>query len=93
MTSPLTDEQLKDMLAGCSGVTPGPWQREEPSEWSSVTETRVGAPGDTLATLRWARNTSGNAHRDASHIARGDPQTISSLITELLELRAERGKE
>ena len=80
----LTDEELKALIDGCDGVTPGPWDGsgtlvgiyiEGRREWTLVAKTEKGREFP----LEYRRNT--------SHIARCDPDTIRALATEVLESR------
>lgn len=81
----ITDERLREMLAGCQGVTPGPWIRHESDRETSVVAPATG----TVVVVPWGANTTAfhNAHRDAGHLSRLDPQTITSIVTELLSRR------
>lgn len=84
----ISDERLAEIIKGCEGVTPGPWQRVEPGAESTLVECHNG----TICEVQWNRPDVGNAHRDAAHIARLDPQTVASLLTELQHRReAEAG--
>lgn len=80
----LSDERIAEMRRGLDGTTKGPWSRVE----DQPGETTVWAGDATLCVISWYRGTGGNSHRDAAHIARCDPDTIRSLLTELQELRA-----
>jgi hypothetical protein len=80
----LTDEQVKALIVGCEGVTPGPWEGsgtlvgiyiEGRREWTLVAKTEKGREFP----LEYRRNT--------SHIARCDPDTIRALATEVKESR------
>lgn len=69
-------ERLREMLAACEGVTPGPWV---------IHPDRPFTPYDSNA---WPLLTdSDNAGLVAAHIANCDPDTIRSALSELLELR------
>jgi len=89
MSDTLTTEQVEEILAGCEGVTPGPWRRHE-----SPQETSVQSDTSTVVVVPWGRGGASlhNAHRDAAHLSRLDPQTVSSLATELLALRKRVGE-
>jgi hypothetical protein len=80
----LTDEELKALIDGCEGVTPGPWESsgtlvgtyiEGRREFTLVAKTEIGREFP----LEYRRNT--------SHIARCDPDTIRALATEVRESR------
>lgn len=80
----VSDETIEAVLAGCEGVTPGPWYTDDP--W-------VIAAGDVKVEVTYLAATNDldtNYHqqvRDAAHIARCDPDTIRAAFTELRELR------
>jgi hypothetical protein len=81
----LDDDKLREILAGCEGVTPGPWERRaDHSHYDSVTD--IYAQGFLIAQT-CGKSFDGMEAR-AAHIARLDPATVASIITELLELRA-----
>lgn len=93
-------ERLREMLAACEGVTPGPWANSS-SVVASETALHdvVYGPDDTVPDRRGVaycgdemRHRMGlpyGAERDANanHIANCDPDTIRSALSELLELR------
>lgn len=83
----LSDETLEDIAKGCEGVTQGAWHRHEGNATTSV-RTTAGLP---IASISWDRTSAAPAHRDASHIARLDPQTVLSLVSELQHRRAYDG--
>lgn len=88
----ITKDRLEEMLAGLEGVTPGPWERHEPGEETLIIT--GDEHGETVAVVPWGREITcahemGNAHRDASHIARCDPDTMRQIIT--LALQSLRG--
>lgn len=81
--------RLREILAGCEGVTPGPWKGggfmisadAHISPHYRVTVAHTGIVG----------NPPSHAKIDecnAAHLRRLDPQTVSSIVSELLELRA-----
>lgn len=78
----LSDERLREMLAGTEGVTPGP---HEARFCPALPLERVDYGVVSLALGRetcrvWDRD-------DAEHYARCDPDTIRSILTELVALR------
>lgn len=78
----LTDEQIKALLAGCEGVTPGPWER-----WGSLVT--ANDSDNTLAMCYPDIVADDDPGKDlAAHIARCDPQTISELCTRVLAAEA-----
>lgn len=100
MTNPerISDERLREILAGCEGVTPGPWWGEPHYDemergCAVIAATPHGPlPGNpTRGMLAFAVQVDPAnakvAEADAAHIARLDPDTVRSIITELLELR------
>lgn len=89
MSTPLTTEQVEEILRGCEGVTPGPWTVFHDTcaqcAKNGTAEYGIsGIPGGYHAPF--------GAKADAAHIARLDPQTVSSLATELLALRKRVGE-
>jgi hypothetical protein len=75
---PLTDDEIKALLQGCEGVTPGPWATEHGFSFA----VHFPEPFPEIA-----------LHRDhkpatAAHIARCDPGTIAELCTRVLEAEA-----
>lgn len=96
MTNEISNERLEEMLAGLQGVTPGPWQRHEPEEEETLVITGD-EHGETIVVVPWGREITrahemGTAHRDADHIARCDPDTMRSILTELLSRRSADGE-
>lgn len=87
----LTDERLYEILAGCEGVVPGPWHRPAAS---SAIEKALGGPVGVVnsdAGLVVVAREGKELERykvNLDHIARLDPETVSSLVTELLDARA-----
>lgn len=78
----VTDERLAEIIKGCEGVTPGPWG--EGDKWVFASP-RSGNPSHALEHI--FRNE--EAQANAAHVARLDPQTVLSLLTELQHRRAE----
>lgn len=78
----VSDEKLEEMLSGLEGVTSGPWKNYGGSVGSQEhAERHEVARSD----LQWGLNRSG---KNADHIARCDPDTIRSILTELQSLRS-----
>jgi hypothetical protein len=72
----LTDDEIRAILKGCEGVTPGPWAGEfDDGDFCSY----IQAAGLFVARSRLAA--------DAAHIARCDPTTIAELCKEVLAWR------
>lgn len=84
-TERVSDEKLQAMLAGCEGVTRGPWTSFYKSKYD---EYHVGVgPGPMRLALFTDGCPTENPDRDTKHIAACDPDTIRSLVSELLALR------
>ena len=86
----LSEEKLRAMLAGCEGVTPGAWSRSGPE----ITASSKPSLAVAFASKGWCAGVGGSysigadeALANAAHIAACGPQTIRSLVTELLALR------
>lgn len=77
----VTEERLREMLAGAAKATPGRWTVSRLMSSMVVTAQRW----RICVISRWDE-------ANARHIAACDPQTITSLITELLELRSEASR-
>lgn len=102
--SRVTDEKIEEMLAGLEGVTPGPWgvwreptftQADAIRELTFQVESTpiadfakavylLDAGGKCPATTGCGPSSAVNA----DHIARCDPDTMRSILTELQSLRA-----
>ena len=83
--STISSDDLRAILAGCEGVTPGPW--EAGHHWVFVPPLDA-ANNQTKALRNILRDVSAEELQpNAAHIARLDPQTVASIITELLSLR------
>ena len=81
MTTKLTTEQVEEILAGCEGVTPGPW-RISGLDADQHIAAPYGDDGIAFVSIAWEMR-----DPELRHIARLDPQTVASLATELLALR------
>lgn len=84
----LTNERLEEILAGCEGVTPGPWVygakylcRKTDTDASDYERLAQCLPGEFDGD-GWNTN--------AAHIARLDPATVRAMVVELLALRAKK---
>lgn len=93
MNNKLTDENLREMLNGLVGVTPGPW-----FEGFTPFYLAQGQVHDNKhpLTIRSPHHTEEIAtvwtcllpvDKNAAHIARCDPDSIRSILLELLEFR------
>lgn len=95
----INDDRLGEILKGCQNVTPGPWKVYDGSSWRRIgTAPTLGCDYDDCAVLY--PNIASDGHPDMNagrgqdtyanleHIARLDPQTIASIITELQARRA-----
>lgn len=98
MTSPISPALLDEILAGCEGVTPGPWAyRPKPSDdWGMVRNaegwlTAIARAGQPLSEVDKddARGTGRDPYRaHAIFIAMCDPDTIRSIILRLKAVEA-----
>lgn len=118
----LSDERLREMLAGTEGATPGPWSccddrckctgvnaRDHPvasvikGDWGDdypslrFKEGGPGAVSTTSVEPYMAQVTYGTvpideAMRNRAHIAACDPDTVRSILTELLSRREANAK-
>jgi hypothetical protein len=86
----LTDDEIKTLLEGTKGVTPGPWRL---IGWHP---NGLYGPGDLHSAKAICHFTDQRpdkekvvANRDPEHIARCDPGTIAELCTRLLSAEAE----
>ena len=85
----ITDDELKAILDGCEGVTPGPWSAHEkgihpnPYVCGPPTPYEYGEAEFVIAYLVGSSSTS--AH--TAHIARLDPDTVRAIVSELSTLR------
>lgn len=84
----VSDERLTAMLAGLEGVTPGPWEPVFNGERGA--NVIAPEPDLALATVWPYMRTYGPlpANETAAHIARCDPDTMRSILTELSARRA-----
>jgi hypothetical protein len=80
--SDVSDDKLREILAGCERMSPGP----SPGPW--LVEGRyVMAEGRCVAKFDWAVRDARD-DENAAHISRLDPQTVEAIVTELLTLRS-----
>jgi hypothetical protein len=78
----LTDDEIRALLEGTKGVTPGPWVAPQNRHYGFYVG-RAGNPdADPIAC-------DCNTDEDAAHIARCDPTTIAELCTRLLSAEAQ----
>lgn len=78
----MTKEEIEAVLAGCDGVTPGPWEVHERN-------VRTVEPGRHVARLDWhTRDESDDAN--AAHIARLSPEFVRDLAALALEALSSR---
>jgi hypothetical protein len=90
----LSEERLREMLAGLEGVTPGPWVKEtEQDEEEDLPAFYVSSTVTTscnLTVVARMGEASAAARTDAAHIARCDPDTMREILTlALLSLRSD----
>lgn len=83
----VSDDKLREIIAGCDGVTPGPWATDDP--WIVYSA----ADGDILylADTEDLDTSDEQMVIDAAHIARLDPQTVTAICEELLARRSHQG--
>lgn len=96
--APVTLARLEEILAGCEGVTPGPWigmdQLEVAYGLKSWEVRQVDAePSNKHFWPERICTSPEGVHRigpnpNAAHIARLDPQTVAAIVTELIARRA-----
>jgi hypothetical protein len=79
----LTDDEIKALLEGCEGVTPGPWQL---LGWGPMGLYGKGDLRDAECIARFRADLIEDGN--AAHIARCDPGTIAELATRLLTAEA-----
>lgn len=87
----ISDARVAEMLTGLEGVSPGPWTSEadgfEPD--ADVVLYSQEPVTDEIGTLIVdGGNSQHDAKANARHIARCDPDTMRSILTELLAWRA-----
>lgn len=80
--SKISNAKIEEMLVGLEGVTPGPWHMYGEPEVGMPHEPFSGSVGK--GDMKPIYGDSSNLH----HIARCDPDTIRSLISELQSLRS-----
>jgi hypothetical protein len=76
----LTDDEIKALLEGCEGVTPGPWQMRQTETLGFYVTECADSANLVAADIVTFYN--------AAHIARCDPGTIAELCTRLLSAEA-----
>ena len=79
----LTEEQIREILAGCEGVSEGPW-KTHPVDDTSIINSSGRDVATTCDSSQTEREDSYDVEyermeKDASHIARCDPDTIRNL--------------
>jgi hypothetical protein len=93
MSSELSDERLREISAGCEGVTRGPWRAGPQAHYDDDVELYTTEPfTDQIGTLVCdGMNAEHDAKINAAHIARLDPDTVKELCRlALIGLEAER---
>lgn len=92
MTPTISTAELEEILAGCEGVTAGPW-------WNKPRYLEIGAQplrdvsGAIVSKHVLARVStvivggSERAFHNAAHIARLSPERVSAIVSELIERR------
>ena len=90
----VSPERVAEMLAGLEGVTPGPWRYYIPDPGYTddyvVTDHPDHAPDEKSRFRHLVATTEGASlgqQATGQHIARMDPDTIRSILTELQALR------
>lgn len=95
----VSDERLNEIIAGCDGVTPGPWMpASDLPAYAIMALTAEGKGGHRVVQTPNQNNyrhfgpSNGwdgiSSYTNAKHIANCDPATIQSMAEELLELRS-----
>lgn len=93
MTAPISAERLEELLAGTVGATRGPWTKCLHVFPVRDAHIRAEIHGCNICdVIEGTESSRGRVSRaemqaNATHIANCDPETIASLITELLSLR------
>lgn len=86
----LSDEHLAEMLAGLEGATPGPWDTS--AGLVRAIDGDVAIPifesRDPWKKHRRAVTVLRQAWHNRQHVARCDPDTMRSILIELLDFRA-----
>lgn len=89
-TERVSDERLAEMVAGLEGVTPGPW--DTVAGLVRSIDDDVAIPifegRDPWKKHRRISTVQRQAWHNLDHIARCDPDTMRSILTELLSLRS-----
>jgi hypothetical protein len=89
MSDAVSGTVLRDILAGCEGVTAGPWHLYDVGDQPSLCP--ADAKGTSLLTIvdeaEHGSFAAFHSNQDAEHIARIDPQTIASIVSELIARR------
>lgn len=85
----ISTERLEEMHRGLEGVTPGPWTNDwtGDSPMGYVSSTAVGVLANCEAPVRYG-DFPADPTTNAAHIAACDPDTIRSMIDELLAYRS-----
>jgi hypothetical protein len=83
--SELTDDRLREIIAGCDGVTPGPW---EMIDLGGNANAMVCDTKDTILSVHRRTRPKAFETAIAAHIARLDPQTVTAICEELLARRS-----
>jgi hypothetical protein len=78
----ISEEKLGEILAGCEGVQFGPWSAEQCDDGLWM----VSNAGDVIA-FGDPNHKEPDDELPFKYLARLDPTTVSSLVTELRELR------
>jgi hypothetical protein len=114
MGNEISDDKLREILAGCEGAQGGPWKldkfaayiwapsekggdfpvMDDPAENGRVAQMRGWGyyTGNGRGALGLPPEEAGMRQKlTGEHVARLDPATVSSIISELLDLRAKQG--
>jgi hypothetical protein len=86
----LSDEKMAEIARGCEGVTAGPWfaEIEQIGLTPPVERTARVRSGELIVAMTKPGVVEGRYALTADYIARLDPSTVLSLVTELQSLRA-----
>jgi hypothetical protein len=83
----ISDEKLGEIMAGCAEATEGPWTAFHKSKYDEWHVSVPSPEGGMNLALFFDGCGGPNPRYDSQHIANCDPTTVSSLVTELRELR------
>jgi len=86
-TDSVSDDELREIIAGCHGVTRGPWAAGSNGYNSGVYVMAVSFKEEVCEVFDDSETAVMPQAENAAHIARLDPATVFSIASELLALR------